>query len=431
MVSPGLIKMLKNTAGLTAAVFAATAATAAGVPIALLSLGYAAALLVGQSWIEAHDEKALAGVRDDLRTLLGKHENLSSLVEALAQGKETHLEIERERARDVCALLTASVEELAASAADNTALIKYSTEWLGARLEEYGDDFTRALDSLGDYLRQEFALLHDRHDVTHGKLDELSARLDAVLADKPAAGSESPAEPSAEELAIAAEVRRLGAAKEKAKAALVQRDFAAFRAHLAEAMKPALAEAFELLTLQGDGCYYEGRFDEAIGPYEKAYAIRPDDFTAGNNLALALRQASRLPRAADIERAIELHREAMAGLVAGSERWAATQNNLGNAWQELPTGEKAENLGRAIACYERALEVYTRAAHPVDWAMTQNNLANALGELPTGERGENLERAIACYEKVLEVYTRAAFPHYHEIAAGNLRKAQEALAAGG
>ena len=30
--------------------------------------------------------------------------------------------------------------------------------------------------------------------------------------------------------------------------------------------------------------------------------------------------------------------------------------------------------------------------------MTQNNLGTAYGDLPTGNRGENLERAIACYE---------------------------------
>ena len=63
--------------------------------------------------------------------------------------------------------------------------------------------------------------------------------------------------------------------------------------------------------------------------------------------------------------------------------------------------------------------------------MTQSNLGAAWWSLPTGDRGENLGRAIACYEKALEVYTRAAFPHYHEIAAKNLRIAQEALAAGG
>ena len=31
-----------------------------------------------------------------------------------------------------------------------------------------------------------------------------------------------------------------------------------------------------------------------------------------------------------------------------------TQNNLGNAYLNLPTGDRGENLNKAIACYEAA-----------------------------------------------------------------------------
>jgi tetratricopeptide (TPR) repeat protein len=34
-----------------------------------------------------------------------------------------------------------------------------------------------------------------------------------------------------------------------------------------------------------------------------------------------------------------------------------TQNNLGNAYSQLPTGDRAENVRRAIACYEEALRI--------------------------------------------------------------------------
>ena len=47
----------------------------------------------------------------------------------------------------------------------------------------------------------------------------------------------------------------------------------------------------------------------------------------------------------------------------------------------LPTGDRGENLRRAIACYESALRVRTEADFPSDWAMTQNNLGLALREL--------------------------------------------------
>ena len=61
-----------------------------------------------------------------------------------------------------------------------------------------------------------------------------------------------------------------------------------------------------------------------------------------------------------------------------------TQNNLGIAYSDLPTGDRGENLRRAIACYEAALRVYTEADFPSDWAVTQNNLGIAYSEPPDG-----------------------------------------------
>jgi hypothetical protein len=87
-----------------------------------------------------------------------------------------------------------------------------------------------------------------------------------------------------------------------------------------------------------------------------------------------------------------------------------TQNNLGAAWAELPTGDRGENLHRAIGAYEAALTVYTRDSHPARWAMTQNNLGNAWSEVPTVDRANNLRRAIAAYEAAVTIYTRATHP---------------------
>jgi tetratricopeptide (TPR) repeat protein len=82
---------------------------------------------------------------------------------------------------------------------------------------------------------------------------------------------------------------------------------------------------------------------------------------------------------------------------------AAMYNNLGNAYLRLPTGDRGENLGRAIGCYEEALRFRTPEAAPLDYAMTQNNLGNAYADLPTGDRGENLGRAIGCYKRALAI----------------------------
>jgi hypothetical protein len=93
----------------------------------------------------------------------------------------------------------------------------------------------------------------------------------------------------------------------------------------------------------------------------------------------------------------------------------------------MPTGDRGENLRRAIACYEAALHVFTEQDSPRTWAMTQNNLGIAWRDMPTGDRGENLRRAIACYEAALRVYTEQDFPQEHEATSNNLRTAREEL----
>ncbi len=100
--------------------------------------------------------------------------------------------------------------------------------------------------------------------------------------------------------------------------------------------------------------------------------------------------------------------------------WAMTQNNLGIAYWNLPTGDRGENLGKAIAFYEAALRVRTERDFPADWAATQNNLGLAYWNLPTGDRGENLAKAIACFEAALRVRTERDFPADWAITQNNL-----------
>src|SRR5207302_1417440 len=79
--------------------------------------------------------------------------------------------------------------------------------------------------------------------------------------------------------------------------------------------------------------------------------------------------------------------------------WATTQNNLGIAYRNLPTGDRAENLAKAIACYEAALRVYTEADFPQDWAMTQNNLGIAYSARRLFQDNRaNIELTLSCFE---------------------------------
>src|SRR5690349_17545824 len=47
------------------------------------------------------------------------------------------------------------------------------------------------------------------------------------------------------------------------------------------------------------------------------------------------------------------------------------QSNLGNAYSDLLTGDRAANLRRAISCYEEALRFWTPEMVPHDYATTQ------------------------------------------------------------
>jgi hypothetical protein len=54
--------------------------------------------------------------------------------------------------------------------------------------------------------------------------------------------------------------------------------------------------------------------------------------------------------------------------------WAATQCNLGVAYYNLPTGDRAKNLQQAIECLNAALRVRTEKEFPQDWAKTMRLL---------------------------------------------------------
>ena len=98
--------------------------------------------------------------------------------------------------------------------------------------------------------------------------------------------------------------------------------------------------------------------------------------------------------------------------------WSAGQNCLAVALQEQGTrtkaAEGADLLAQAITAYRNALEVRTRADHPVDWAMTQNNLANALqnqGIRTQGTEGADLlAQAVTACRNALVVRIRADNP---------------------
>ncbi|MEQ9621668.1 MAG: tetratricopeptide repeat protein [Coleofasciculus chthonoplastes F1-TOW-03] len=152
----------------------------------------------------------------------------------------------------------------------------------------------------------------------------------------------------------------------------------------------------------------------------------PEDWAATqNNLGNAYSDHIRGERAENLEQAIAACELALQvySREAFPEQWAGMQNNLGNAYSNRIRGERAENLEQAISLYELALQVYTRKAFPEKWAMTQNNLGNAYRDRIRGERAENLEQSITAYNLALQVRTREAFPEDWAETQSNLAEA--------
>ncbi|MBC8229226.1 CHAT domain-containing protein [bacterium] len=97
--------------------------------------------------------------------------------------------------------------------------------------------------------------------------------------------------------------------------------------------------------------------------------------------------------------------------------WADTMGELANAYNQNPHGDHAENLERAIECYKRAMEIYTREAFPKKWAITQSNLGAAYLNRIKGNRTENLKLAVDHFQASLDVLNQDTFP-------GNWAKSQ-------
>ncbi len=155
-----------------------------------------------------------------------------------------------------------------------------------------------------------------------------------------------------------------------------------------------------------------GEISEAIRRLEEARIVDPENPVILFLLGFAYYDLSTGNRAENLNKAIECYQAALRVYTESDSpaEWAATQNNLGIAYADLPTGDRGENLRKAIESYQAALRVCTENDYLAEWAATQNNLGNAYRKLPTGDRGENLRRAIEYYQAALRVYTENDYP---------------------
>ncbi|OCR01801.1 hypothetical protein BCD67_07490, partial [Oscillatoriales cyanobacterium USR001] len=73
--------------------------------------------------------------------------------------------------------------------------------------------------------------------------------------------------------------------------------------------------------------------------------------------------------------------------------------NLSIHISDFPLGKRANNIEIAIAGYQIVLSHQETGSEK--WAQTQNNLGNAYYSKITGNRGENIDTAINCYKEAL------------------------------
>lgn len=90
--------------------------------------------------------------------------------------------------------------------------------------------------------------------------------------------------------------------------------------------------------------------------------------------------------------------------------WAGLMVEYGNALVEIATGDIAENVERAIECYQDALNIRTQSAVSHEWATTILNLGSAYVKRTRGDPQDNLEHAIACYQQSLQILSRETTP---------------------
>ncbi len=91
---------------------------------------------------------------------------------------------------------------------------------------------------------------------------------------------------------------------------------------------------------------------------------------------------------------------------------AATVQNLGTAYRELPDGDRATNVRAAIAYYGCAIRVYRHDSFPAEHAALHNNLGNAYQCLPGSPDAtrRNIRRALLHFEHALKIRQRARRP---------------------
>ena len=184
---------------------------------------------------------------------------------------------------------------------------------------------------------------------------------------------------------------------------------------------------------------FAGRADLAGDAIEHYEAALPYWSGADPKLGRAIEQRiavlrmARANREHDLEAGLEdlLRASTLMRREDDPEQWARLQHNLGETYRlRAAASGSAPEMERAIEYFERALEVFTATAYPVDFGLAANSLGAAYLERSDGERSENIERAVGLLDAALAVRPREKYPDYWAKTHVNLGNAYLARVAG-
>ena len=148
-------------------------------------------------------------------------------------------------------------------------------------------------------------------------------------------------------------------------------------------------------NLEAGDCAYEQALEAHPRCVPRALGRYP------NNLGDAYRARIRGNRAENLEAGNCCYQQALEVYTREAyQQWASPKTTLAMPTERIH-GSERRTWSRRLA-YQQALEVYTRHIFPEKWATTQNNLGNAYIGRIRGERAENLEQAIACFPAGVE-----------------------------
>lgn len=171
--------------------------------------------------------------------------------------------------------------------ADNDAALAAVRETLGSalpRLEALSldlrgrsEDLARTLDATYEAVREEGERTAEGLADIKAQMAANQAELLQFLAPKQAGEDPTQRQLPPELLAKARELQERGNREQQAVAAIALKQHAEADRLIQDLKRDPLAEAFRLLTLEGENWYNAGQFASAIQPYEQALALRPDD----------------------------------------------------------------------------------------------------------------------------------------------------------